>query len=143
MLLSRIYDEKHSLLIIQYGGVLQGAEGVRSVVEYIHNHKVLPAHIICDFRKVTSADLVDSDGALLAYMFRSLPFPAEQVRTIRVVLLVPSDPKHPLFERSPSLPILNRYLAQWTVLTSHNDPERDWLEALSSLDLPSTIAQPD
>ena len=142
MLLSSHYNEKHSLLILQFGGVFAGAEAMRAAAEFISAQKVLPRYSILDYREVTTADLVDTDTALQSHVLRSLPFPARQVHASRFVHLLPADPNHPLWKRFRSIEASRVLLAQRTLLAASDDPEHDWQEALSLLDLPSTIARP-
>ena len=144
MLKSTHYDEEHSLLVLQFDGVYVGAEAQRAGAAFIKTQKVLPRYFIFDYRTVTTADMLDSDNALLTYTFRSLPFPPEQVNAMRFVHLLPADSNHPLWERFHRNDwARSRFSNQRTLLAASDDPEHDWQQALSALDLPSTIAQPD
>ena len=69
MLTSTHYDEEHSLLVLQFDGVFVGAEGQQAFVEFVRSRKILPNNVLLDCRTVTSADMMDSDTALLTHNF--------------------------------------------------------------------------
>ena len=113
MLKSTHFDEEHSLLVLQFDGVYTGAEAQRALTEFVRSRNILSNHVLIDARTVASADMTDSDGALMEHFIRSLPFSREQVRSTRYVVLLAVDANKSVVERVRKVGQLARLFTQW------------------------------
>ena len=142
MIISVHYDEKFNLLVLRHGGTFVRDEGQSALVDFVREHKQVPACFILDTREVKSSDLKGTDRANLAHTDRQLmqANPSE-LYTMKLIGITPPDPKHPMNQR------FQRMLSNANATLKRNDTNQaaivhTWEDALVEAGLPRTLKQP-